>query len=62
MLENLPMTLATLALVGLSARALAACRRNRRNPAPALDQVLDGLGWGIAIGCGIFALAILASP
>jgi len=57
-----PIVLAVLALIGMTARVIALCLRNRRNPNPAAEQLLEGVGWGAALGLAIIGIAILLAP
>lgn len=57
----LSLILALVALFSFCARALALCLRNRRNPAPNREQILEGLGCGVGIGGALVAAAFWAA-
>ena len=56
MLTHLPLTLAIITLIACALSALSAVFANRRNPAPAGEQLSGGLAYGLAIGAAIVAL------
>jgi hypothetical protein len=47
---------AIIALLGMTARALVSVMRNRRAPAPAAEQLLEGLAWGSIIAVALIAV------
>lgn len=57
--QDYPTVFAILALIGLCARGVAVSLRNRRNPAPAIEQLSEGIGWGIALGLAILGVRVL---
>lgn len=59
MTQDYPTVFAVLVLIGFCARVGAVCLRNRRNPAPAREQLLEGIGWGIAMGLAALGLVVL---
>ena len=47
---------AIIALLGATARALVSVMRHRRAPAPAAEQLLEGLAWGFMIAVALIAV------
>lgn len=56
MLTHLPFILAIITLIACTLNALSAVLANRRNPAPAGEQLSGGLAYGLTIGAAIVAL------
>lgn len=56
MIQNKSFLIAILALAALCARTLAVVWRNRRTPAPAREQLSDGVGLGAMIAIAIISL------
>lgn len=50
-----PAIIAIIALVGVVARTIVSVMRKRRVPAPAAEQILDGLAWGSMIAVALIA-------
>lgn len=57
--QDYPIVFAILALIGLFVRVVAVSLRNRRNPAPVMEQLSEGIGWGIALGLAILGIIVL---
>lgn len=50
-----PVLFAGLALLAFCARALVVCLRHRRDPGPAVEQLIEGVSLGVLIALGGFS-------
>ena len=62
MIAHVPLILAAVFVIGPSCLAAAAVMRNRRTPAPNAEQLMTGLGFGIAISIAIIKLCQTLPP
>ena len=62
MTDHLPLMLAIAALLASALRATAAVLANRRQRAPAAEQLTNGLGFGLAVGAAFVTMCYIAAP
>ena len=61
MLSHLPLALSVVVLIASSLRAVATVLANRRKPAPAIEQLSNGLGYGLTIGAAFVTVCLIVS-